>query len=323
MSKIEKALRRARGDKSLVVSFRQHSVEAQESSSRDLSVPAVNDTQLSAEYRAQTASAIARMREYDLRNKSELTQQRMIHPEMAENSTVQAFRELRTKILQKSRGHNCIIMITSVSGQGGSTFVAMNLSSAFAFDAGKTALLMDCNLRNPGFQNLFKDSTPVGLTDYLEKGDMDVSEIIHSVGVERLRVVPAGEKREIPSEYFTSQKMKQLMASIRQRYAERFIILDAPPMTQSADTQILAELCDFIVLVVPYGKVTNLQIEDCVKQMDSKKLLGIVFNNDPNLPALDWNDLIRSSMQLARDYYGQLLKYSDQLLKRIKQAARK
>jgi hypothetical protein len=57
--------------------------------------------------------------------------------------------------------------------------------------------------------------------------------------------------------------------------------------------------------------------------MDSKKLLGIVFNNDPNLPALDWNDLIRSSMQLARDYYGQLLKYSDQLLKRIKQAARK
>jgi hypothetical protein len=72
-------------------------------------------------------------------------------------------------------------------------------------------------------------------------------------------------------------------------------------MTQSADTQILAELCDYIVLVVPYGKVTNQQIDACVKELDNKKLLGVVFNNEPYLPALNWKELFRSALQLVRE----------------------
>ena len=218
---------------------------------------------------------------------------------MSENSTVQAFREIRTKVLQKTQGKNCIIMVTSVSNKAGSTFVATNLGVAFAFDAGKTALLVDCNLRNPGFQQFFPGSSPLGITDYLEKGEIDVADIIHPVGIERLRVIPAGDKREIPSEYFTSARMRQLLDGIRQRYAERFIILDAPPMSETADTQIIAELCDYVLLVVPYGRVTSGQVDACTKSLDSKKLLGIVFNNEPHVPVLDWKEMWRDSVLLV------------------------
>lgn len=297
MSKIEKALSRARGDKSLVVvpGGQQGSDRAQhDSQNRDL----VTSESASAELqsRAKSASAIALMRESNPRDKSELTLQRIIYPEMAENSTVQAFREIRTKVLQKTHGKNCIIMVTSVTSKAGSTFVATNLGVAFAFDAGKTALLVDCNLRNPGFQQLFPDSSPLGITDYLEKGDIDVADIIHPVGIERLRVIPAGDKREIPSEHFTSARMRHLLDGIRQRYAERFIILDAPPMSDTADTQIIAELSDYVVLVVPYGRVTSGQVDACVKSLDSKKLLGIVFNNEPHVPDLEWKNLWRASL---------------------------
>jgi exopolysaccharide/PEP-CTERM locus tyrosine autokinase len=284
MSKIEKALQRARTERGLALVPTSRPLPKTEAPS----VPEHRDGGTEIAARVRSSESIALMREPQARHKNELLLNRIIHAEMVDNPTVQAFRELRTKILQKSGGRNCVIMVTSAVGNGGSSFVSLNLSAAFAFDAGKTALLMDCNLRSPWCHNLFQEKSVLGLTDYLESSSLDVGKVIHPVGIERLRVIPAGGKREIPAEYFTSEKMKSLLGGIRKRYPERFVILDAPPMTESADTQILAELCDYIVLVVPYGTVTLSQIEECTKALDGKKLLGVIFNNEPELPKLRW-----------------------------------
>jgi len=217
---------------------------------------------------------------------------------MEETRTVRAFRELRTKIIQKTQGRNCVIMVTSVVSGGGSTFVATNLGAAFSFDAGKTALLMDCNLNNPSLHRLFGDRNFRGLTEYMDNSGMDIAEIIHQVGIERLRVIPCGERREIAAEYFSSLKLKQLLVSITERYRERYIIIDAPPMSESADTQILAELCDYVLLVVPYGRVTDSQVNACAKAFSDKKLLGIIFNNEPEPPKLKWRSILNPFIAL-------------------------
>jgi Mrp family chromosome partitioning ATPase len=128
----------------------------------------------------------------------------------------------------------------------------------------------------------------------MENSDMDIADIIHPVGIERLRIIPSGGQREIPAEYFTSLKMKRLLDGIKQRYRERYIIIDAPPMTESADTQILADLCDYAVLVVPYGRVTDAQIDACIKALGDKKLVGVVFNDEPTLPEFRWWDMLKN-----------------------------
>jgi Mrp family chromosome partitioning ATPase len=115
---------------------------------------------------------------------------------------------------------------------------------------------------------------------------MDIADIIYPVGIPRLRVVPAGDHREVPVEYFTSARMQQLMQVVKQRYNERYVILDSPPISQSADLQILMELCDYVILVVPYGKVTEAQLADAAKTIGEKKLMGIVFNSEPRPPGL-------------------------------------
>jgi protein-tyrosine kinase len=197
---------------------------------------------------------------------------------------VQVFRELRTKIVQQSQGQNGVILITALNKGGGSSFVAQNLGAAFAFDAGKTALLIDCNLKNPSVDRLIANAAVPGLTDYLENPDLDIAEIIRPVGIARYRVITAGKRREIPMEYFTSLKMRRLIDSVRRRYRERFIILDGPPMSNFADVRILSELCDYALVVARYGRATNAQIENCVNVIDSKKLLGVVFNDEPRIP---------------------------------------
>jgi capsular exopolysaccharide synthesis family protein len=288
MSKIEKALNKARTTGSLRVVSPQplsHDKVTDDAS-------AVSNMTALIEQRASVNEAIACMQEKSRLARPVLDQNRIIYPDLGENGAVRAFREIRTKVIQKSQGRNCVIMVTSVTAGGGSTFVALNLGVAFAFDAGKTALLLDCNFKNPSLHRLFGAGVFRGLTDYLENSNMDITEIIHPVGIERLRIIPSGGRPEIPAEYFTSLKMKRLLDSVKQRYRERFILIDAPPMTQSADTQILAEMCDYVVLVVPYGRVTDSQVDACVKAIGDKKLLGVVFNNEPSPPTFTWQDFL-------------------------------
>lgn len=296
MSKIEKALNKARATGGLRVISSQPPRTEEEHLSGNLA--ATVDMTALIEQPASMSKAIARMKETLPLGKHVLAQNQIIYPEMGENEIVRAFREIRTKIIKKTQGQNCTIMVTSVTGGGGSSFVTLNLGAAFSFDTGKTALLLDCNFKNPSLHRLFGAGIFHGLKEYLENSDIDIAEIIHPVGIERLRIIPSGGRREIPSEYFTSLKMKQLLDSIKQRYRDRYIILDAPPMTESADMQILAELCDYIVLVVPYGRVTESQVDVCAKAIGEKKLIGILFNNEPAPPAFIWRSILNPFVAL-------------------------
>jgi len=123
-----------------------------------------------------------------------------------------------------------------------------------------------------------------GLADYFENPEMDVSKIIHPVGIARFRAIATGGLREIPAEYFVSMKMRRLIESLRERYRERFIVLDGPPMSDIADTRILSELSDYVLVVARHGRTTNAQIESGLNAISSRKLLGIVFNDEPRIP---------------------------------------
>ena len=119
-----------------------------------------------------------------------------------------------------------------------------------------------------------------------------MAEIIHATVIKRLRIIPAGERRETSTEYFTSTKTKRMLNSMSERYPDRYIVLDSPPILESADTHILSELCDYILLVVPYGKYSQGQIKEAIKALDTTKLIGVVFNNEPVMPKFNWKTLI-------------------------------
>jgi Mrp family chromosome partitioning ATPase len=216
----------------------------------------------------------------------DLAQRGIIQLQQGEDPAVQVFRDLRTKIIQQSQGQNAVILVTSVSKGCGSSFIARNLGAAFAFDMGKTALLIDCNLKNPSVHNLLANASAPGLTEYFENPDLDVKEIIHPVGIARFRVITAGNRREILEEHFTSGKMKRLMETVRRRYQERFIIMDGPPMSKIADIRILSDLADYVLVVARYASSTNTQIARCLNAISEKKQLGIILNDEPRFPRI-------------------------------------
>lgn len=222
---------------------------------------------------------ISRMADFGRLGRPELEALRVIHPGMAQLRVMNAFRELRTKLYQLAgERDNFVLLITSVMPEGGASFVALNLAAAIALDESKTSLVVDCNIYEPTLQQLLPIEPDFGLVDYLENISLDTKDVIYSTGVRRLRMIPAGSRQEPGSEFFTSSRMRHLMQELRTRYRDRYVVVDAPPIGMNADTRILAELCDYVMLVVPHGKATADQVESAIDAIGPEKLAGVIFN---------------------------------------------
>ena len=283
MSKIEKALRRARetgsqSGRALVRAQPQKEVEPQ----------AIATTTSSLPVETQSAAEIALMHQPASLKSHERLAKKIIYPEATENVTIKALREIRTKVTQRTASGNCVIMVTGAALNSGTSFVAINLAAAFALDAARTSLIVDCNIRDPYLHHLVDGKIEAGLTNYLTDNTRDIADVILPTGIERLRVIPAGINIDPTVEYFTMDRMKRLVRSVRERYPDRHILLDCPPLARSADTQILLELCDYVLVVVPYARITTAKLQTALKLIDSRKLLGVIINEEPRLPAIDW-----------------------------------
>ena len=245
-----------------------------------------SNSSLPAELRG--AAGIARMEEDGLRSESELAEMRMLSHGLGNDRARNAMRELRTSVLQRLDGDKRILMVTGTADEAGGTFMARNLAAAIALDESKTALIIDCNLQQPEASLLALDDGKAGLREYLKDSRISAEDIIHRSGIPRLRVIPAGADVGEVREYFTSERLRQLLDELKRRYPERYIVIDAPPISEIADARILADVCDHVLLVVPFGKATTNQVIQSARAIGKDKFLGLVFNNKPGMPRMRW-----------------------------------
>ncbi len=227
---------------------------------------------------------LANMEESKLFSDRQLDMLGIVHPRSKDRRMVDAMRQLRTKLYALQPEGNFSVLVSSVVPQGGGSFVSLNLASTIAFDKAKTSLLVDANLHDPVVHKLLKligRENQFGLTEYLEHPDLGIDQIVSPSGIPRMRVIPIGEHDEMSAEHFTSARYKQLMQDIQSRYDNRFVVVDGPAMTTSADARILSDICDYTILVIPYGGVTPGVLDSVVDEIDESKLAGIVINDQP------------------------------------------
>ena len=237
-----------------------------------------DDNNISDTHEASPMHRIGDMEQPALLSNKELADLDIIYPGMTHRQLLNAFRDIRTRLLHKRVGGNFILMVSSLDEESKeSNYVGLNLAASIALDENKTALYLNCNLDTPHGEQLLKSKPEIGLTDYLADDSLEASEIIYPSGVPRLRVIPVGNPKDTAEEQFASQRMKDLLESLRNRYDDRYIIIDVPPVGQSVVARIVSQLVDFAVLVVPFGKVTESQILSGVDAVSEQRFAGLVF----------------------------------------------
>ncbi|SFL76324.1 capsular exopolysaccharide family [Desulfomicrobium norvegicum] len=189
-----------------------------------------------------------------------------------------AFNVVRTQILRqtRSRGLNTI-MVTSAGRGEGKTTVATNLAITIARDASQTALLVDANLRWPGIScGLGMDSRP-GLSDHFLRG-LPVEDLFVNPGIDKLVVLPAGGSQEDSVDIISSPGMQDLVAEMKSRYPDRYVIFDCPHLLGIPDALVFAEYVDGIVLVADEGRTAQGDLKTALGMLEGRNLLGVVMN---------------------------------------------
>lgn len=207
-----------------------------------------------------------------------LKSKQLIYTGMEKSSTLERYRTLRTQLLSRSNKTNFITLVTSVEEKSNAQLIAANLATAFALDEAKTSMLIEADIRKASLNQLFELDDSKGVIDYLESEDMNCESVLYKTGIPRMRFVPSGLKRENSAEYFTTDKMQIFLSELLTRYPDRYPVINAPSLLESADTRILIELCDIVVLVVPYGKCTEEEIMQASLAIGEDKLAGVVLD---------------------------------------------
>ena len=211
-------------------------------------------------------------------SEKQLSQKKIIYPAMKDRVLLNEFRDVRTKLNKRLGERGTVTLVTSALPNSGTSFVATNLAAVIAHDHAQTSLLIDCNLNRPSLHKTFAFDGEAGLSEFLIGDTDNVSEIIHPTGIKRMRYVPVGNKYETGREFFTGSRMRQLAIHLRDRYNDRSVIIDAPAVLESADTRMLVDMCDQVVLVVGYAKVSGADIKEAVDTVGHDKLAGVFFN---------------------------------------------
>lgn len=174
-----------------------------------------------------------------------------------------------------------LVMVTSSRVGEGKTFVAINLAMSLAAERDKSILLIDADLSNPSILQRLGISAERGLIDVLEDASIDLAEVLLRTNVESLTVLPAGHPHPLSTELLASVRMEQFISEIAQRYSDRIIVLDAPPVLATSEPATLAMHVGQIVFVVEAAKTSQMAVKESLSLISICPDIGFVLNKAP------------------------------------------
>jgi capsular exopolysaccharide synthesis family protein len=168
-----------------------------------------------------------------------------------------------------------VILVTSARPGEGKTTIAVSLAISAAF-AGMKVALVDADLRHPAASRFFKLEQDKGLVDLLT-GAGTADNVLRFYKDLKLTIVPAGSKSLNPPDVLGSERMKALIANLRETFD--YVVVDTPPIGPVVDAVIVANLADKTILVVEWASTPRDLVQTSLKQVPAqKRVAGIVFN---------------------------------------------
>ena len=173
---------------------------------------------------------------------------------------------------------NNVFMVTSSVSCEGKSLTSLNLAITLAQEFDHTVLLIDADLRKPSIHEYLGVKNGQGLSDYLT-GQRDLADLFVKTDIGKLTLLLAGTPQRNPVELFSSQKMKDFVSEIKNRYSDRFVIIDCPPILPFAEARSLSAIVDGVIFVIREGQATPENILEAIGAFDREKLVGAVYTD--------------------------------------------
>lgn len=224
-----------------------------------------------------------------------MAQMGMVTHEGGRTPAAEDFRIIKRPLLRNLRGDaapairngNLIVVTSALPGEG-KTYCAINLAMSIAMERDITVLLVDADVARPSVLKVLGLRAETGLMDILLNDDMELADVIFKTNVPTLSILPAGRSNRHATELLASRSMSALLTDIANRYADRIVIFDSPPLLITTEASVLAAQMGQVVLVVEAETTTQNSVREALRLLDSCKHINLIYNKIKGFPGAEY-----------------------------------
>jgi len=201
------------------------------------------------------------------------------------------YNKLRALILSltNSKPRQNTLLVTSAVPNEGKTLTAINLALSMARSTDHTVLLVDADFRRPSIHELFDIAVGPGFVHCL-RDNLPLEQALVKTGLGKLDILPAGQPVDDPLELLSSMHMQRFVQEIKERYPDRYVIFDSPPVLPFADARVMGPMMDGTIFVTRENYSQLKQVKEGLDYLLDSHVLGVLCND--------------TSLAIGRNYGG-------------------
>ena len=214
----------------------------------------------------------------------------LITPDGERTPLAESFRRIKRQILANvakpkpgAPPANLVLVTSALAGEG-KTFCAINLAISMALERDRTVLLVDADVAKPSVPRALGLHAEGGLMEVLLDRHVDLGDVLWKTDIGGLTVLPAGTAHQHATELLASDAMRGLLRDMAERYHDRIVVFDSPPLLAASEAGALASQVGQIVVVVEAGKTSEAALKQALGRIDTSRVTGLLLNKVESAP---------------------------------------
>ncbi|MBC7481999.1 MAG: tyrosine-protein kinase family protein [Rhizobacter sp.] len=208
----------------------------------------------------------------------------IVTPDAPRSQMADQYRVIKRPLIANAMGkgtplqkHGNLIMVTSALAGEGKSYTSVNLAISIAAEMDNTVMLVDADVARPSLLRMLNLPPSRGLLDLLE-GRADMSSVLLRTSIDKLTILPSGSPHPRATELLASDAMRLLLEDMAQRYADRIIIFDSPPLLLTTEARVLASQMGQVVMVVQAERTSRADVQHALSTIESCPVRLMVLN---------------------------------------------
>lgn len=230
----------------------------------------------------QHSSHASRSVEIDLET---LKERGFIAPGEDPTITAEEFRIVKRSLLLKAFGkggavqeRGNLILVSSCQPSEGKTFSAINLALSMATEQDLRVLLVDADFAKPDVLKTLGIPESKGLVDVISDPGTDIGECLLKTNIPGLTLLPAGKRHHLTTELLASDRMAKIISEVADRYRDRVIIFDSPPVLANTAASVLGLHVGQCLFVVEAERTSRDQLEEALSLLENCPNISLMLN---------------------------------------------
>jgi protein-tyrosine kinase len=209
----------------------------------------------------------------------------IVSPNAPRSQIADQFRVIKRPLISNAMGKGAsvvangnLIMVTSAIAGEGKSFTAINLALSIATELDNTVMLVDADVARPSVLRVLGLPPGPGLLDLVLDDTLDMSSVLLKTNIDKLSILPSGTPHERATELLASDAMIALLKNVANRYPDRIIIFDSPPLLLTTEARVLAAHMGQIVMVVRAESTLQSDVQNALSAIHACPVKLLILN---------------------------------------------